>query len=196
VPTSLQLYFQQILPLAKCVAEDGRVVGHLLVDLTNTKPKDLAHAVREFANRTAMLRDCSFTHIGDMLAAMLAVTAHSDPAHEPREDVALDPASVTVGQAAAIGGLLAASARSSQVPATAVHRVMDSHSILRKMKSQNAWFAPMLEVLSEAADRPNTARRLTRRFSTTVTPKTIADDAPSPATFDSVVRPRPTLATS
>jgi hypothetical protein len=79
VPATLQQYFQQILPLEKCDAEDGRVVGQLLVDLASEYPKDPARAIREFADRTAMLRDCGFAHIGEMLARLLSADVQGRP---------------------------------------------------------------------------------------------------------------------
>jgi hypothetical protein len=188
VPATLQLYFQQIRPLAKCTAEDGRIVGHLLMDLVNSKPNELAPAIREFANRTAMLRECGYRHIGDMLVAMLATHARSDSEHVPTEDAIDCPASITAEQATALGGkLMAARAHPSQV-ATALQQVVDLHSILRTMKTQHVWFLPMLEVLlalPEAADsrRPT----ITRRLTASVAPQSTVD-ASSNANFASVVR--------
>jgi hypothetical protein len=46
----------------------------------------------------------------------------------------------------AIGGAIAWSACRSDVPAMAVRNVVDSHAVLRAMKSGFAWFVPMLEV--------------------------------------------------
>jgi hypothetical protein len=43
--TSLQLR-----PPIACSAEDGRVAGHLLMDVEESKPTDLPHSVRTFAN--------------------------------------------------------------------------------------------------------------------------------------------------
>ena len=149
--TTLQLYFQQIRPLAKCDSEDGRVVGHLLMNLVDSKPKDLAHEIRQFANRTAMLRECGLRHIGDMLVAMLAaLPAHppSDSEHASCEDDAQDPASLTSEQATAMGHILAASIHGSHATSSAPRQVfVNVESILCTMKAHHAWFAPMLEVL-------------------------------------------------
>jgi hypothetical protein len=197
VPATLQLYFQHIRPLALCDAEDGRAVGRLLVDLVNSKVKDLAHAIRGFANRTAMLRDCNLRHMGDMLVATLAANGHSDSKLAPNENEAENPALVTAEQATAIGAMLAARTRSSEVPAIALHQVMHSHPILREMKMQHLWFSPMLEVVLEAAD----ARRhsIMRRLSAAVAPLQagsldVYTDVPnrksSKANFDAVVRSR------
>jgi hypothetical protein len=203
VPSTLQRYFQHVRPLAKCDAEDGRVVGHMLVDLVSSNPKDLPHVIREFAYRTAMLRDCGFAHIGDMLArllsadvqggpgddttaipstpvetaaavSILAPSAHGDLEHTPQQDAACDSASVTVEQAAAIGSMVARSLRSGQMPATALRKVVNKHAALRTMKSSYVWFVPMLEVLT--VHKAKQARRSTlgKRLSSIV-----AAEAPS-----------------
>jgi hypothetical protein len=177
VPSTLLQYFQQVRPLAKCDAGDGRVVGQLLVDLVSSNPKDLPHAIREFAYRTAMLRDCGFAHIGDMLArllsadvhggpdddttaipsptvataavaSILAPSTHGDSEHMPQQEAACDPASVIVEQAAAIGSMVAMSVRSAHMPATALRKVVNKYAVLRTMKSSYVWFVPMLEVLT------------------------------------------------
>jgi hypothetical protein len=203
VPSTQQLYFQQVRPLSKCDAEDGRVVGHMLVDLVSSNPKDLPHAIREFAYRTAMLRDCGFAHIGDMLARLLSTDVHSgsdddtraipsptvataavgsilapsthgDSEHMPQQGAACDPASVTVEQAAAIGSMVARSLRAAQMPATALRKVVNTSAVLRTMKSSYVWFVPMLEVLT--AHKAKQARRPTlgKRLSSIV-----AAEAPS-----------------
>jgi hypothetical protein len=193
VPSTLQLYFQQIRPLALCDAEDGRVVARLLMDLADSKPKDLAHTIRELANRTAMLRECGFRHMGDFLVSMLAASVvpseHSDSEHAPpsvAQVAAQDPASVTAEQATAIGRMLATKTRS--VTAFKLRQAVDLNPVLITMKSRHVWFVPMLEVLlvpREAADshRSSIARRLTA----IVTPHATVDVA-SISDFDSVVR--------
>ena len=67
VPESLQRYFQQIRPLRACDAEDGRIVGHM-VESKSKEAHSLVFAIRGFVNRTAMLRESGFRHIGGMLA--------------------------------------------------------------------------------------------------------------------------------
>ena len=183
----MQRYFQQIRPIEKCNAEDGRVVGHMLHDLASSKPKDLARSIREFAHRTAMLRECGFAHIGDMLVAMLAAgdllaaNVHTME-HMPHEDAAGDPAFATAEQATALGCVLAA-------PASALQQVVGAHSILRTMKTRHAWFVPMLEILlalPEAVDshRPDRVKRL----SASVAPQAPVDVSKPNFSFDSVVR--------
>ena len=146
VPQSIMQYFQQLRPASQCDAEDGRVVGQLLVDLVESKPKDLAHAIRTFVNRTAMIRECGCRHIGTMLAHLLSAAAQG-PDDDATIEEDLDPSSVTEKQAAAIGSAIASSTHRSRMPATAVLKVVNSQPVLIAMKSRYPWFGPMLEVL-------------------------------------------------
>ena len=156
VPQSVQRYFQQIRPLSACDAEDGRIVGRMLKKLVESKPKDLAHALRTFANNTAMLRDSGFRHIGVMLEHLLLADA-SGVAVSDAAIMALDPSSVTENQAIAIGGIIASSVRRSHMPRTALKRIVESHPVLRAVTLGHEWFVPMLEVLTarEVASRPS-----------------------------------------
>jgi hypothetical protein len=160
VPETHQHYFQQVLPLAKCDAGDGRVVGQLLVDLMSSNPKDPVRAIREFADRTAMLRDCGFAHIGDMLARLLSTDVHGRPVDDvtaipstpttvvhTAAVVGLDPSSLTEKQAVAIGSAIASSVRQAQALAAGLNKVVKLHGTLQAMKSEYAWFMPMLEVI-------------------------------------------------
>jgi hypothetical protein len=153
----------------------------MLVDLVSRNPKDLPHTIREFAFRTAMLRDCGFAHIGEMLARLLSadVRGRSDDdataipstsgktaavvsilaPSTAQPDAACDPASVTLEQAAAIGSMVARSLRSAHVPATALRTVVNKCAVLRTMKSSYVWFVPMLEVLT--VHKAKQARRST-----------------------------------
>ena len=146
-----QRYFQQIRPLAKCDADDGRIVGQMLVDLVGDSQRDLSHAIRAFSYRTAMLRECSLRHIGAMLVRLLSTDAQTDAQGTPDEDAAimvLDPSSVvTEKQATAIGSAIAACIPHPE-PAEALQRVVKSHAALRAMQSDYIWFVPMLEVLT------------------------------------------------
>ena len=164
-PTTLQRYFQQTLPLEKCDAGDGRVVGQLLVELVSSNPKDLAGAIREFANCTAMLRDCGFAHLGDMLARLLSSDGqggHDDDAtatpSTPSTPLAtttlgMDPSSLAKKQAIAIGSAISSSVHHvhhvhhhAHALAAGLNKVIKSHGVLQAMKSEYAWFVPMLEV--------------------------------------------------
>ena len=203
VPTTMQRYFQQIRPIAKCDAEDGRVVGHMLHDLVSSKPKDLPRAIREFAHRTAMLRECGLAHIGDMLARLLSAdvqgksydgTRAVPSAPVPTTAVGLDPSSLTEEQAIAIGAAIALSVHEADMPATGLKRVIKSHAVLRAMKSEYVWFAPMLEtIMAHKAAEPRGSllmKRLSSRV-TSVAPRdaaSSADGAEEESGFSSVVR--------
>ncbi len=91
MPATLQKYFQQILPLEKCDAEDGRVVGQLLVDLVNSNPKE-KHAIT-------------------------------------------------------IGSAISSSVYKAHALAAGLNKVIKSYGVLQAMKSEYAWFVPMLEVV-------------------------------------------------
>ena len=197
VPATLARYFQQIRPPAKCDVDDGRIVGQMLLELAEGKPKDLPHAIRQSVNRTAMLRDCSFRHIGAMLARMLS--ADAGLAAEAGDDDAavitvLSPSSATEHQASAIGRAIVLSVRRSHVPAAALQRVVQSHAVLQAMNAGYVWFVPMLEVITA---RKATALRGSsgiRRFSSIVPAKVpsdetlYADGADEENRFSSVVR--------
>ncbi len=203
VPTTLQRYFQQIRPIAKCDAADGRVVGHMLHDLFSSKPKDLPRAIREFVHRTAMLRECGLAHIGDMLARLLSAdvqgksydgTSAIPTAPVPTTAVGLDPSSLTEEQAIAIGAAIVLSVREADMPATGLKRVVESHAVLLAMKSKHAWFAPMLEtIMAHKAAEPRASmwmKRLSSRL-TSVAPRDAAsnaDGADEESGFSSVVR--------
>jgi hypothetical protein len=182
VPQSTQRYFQQLRPLSACDAEDGRIVGRMLKDLVESKPKNLAHAIRTFVNRTAMLRECSFCHIGAMLVRLLNADAQAGP-DDDAAIAALSPSAVTEQQARAIGSAIALSVHRSESQAAALIQAVDLDPVLRTTKSQYLWFVPMLEILLVTPRRPSTAKRL----SASVTPQATFY-APSSANFDSVVR--------
>ena len=208
VPRTLLFYFQQIRPLANCSAEDGRVVGHMLHDLVRRKPKDLPHAIREFVNRTAMLRGCGFAHIGDMLARLLTADVQADVRARPEEGTTatpsapvptttggLDPSLLTKEQAIAIATAIVLSLHEHGVPAAGLKRVVKSHAALRAMESEYAWFVPMLEVIlaSKAAEPRRSTysmKRLRSRIQSVAPSKKAsnADGADEESSFSPVVR--------
>jgi hypothetical protein len=213
VPATLQRYFQQILPLAKCDAGDGRVVGQLLVDLVSRTPKDPARAIREFADRTAMLRDCGFAHIGDMLARLLSADVHGGPDDDATAilstpvraaAIGLDPSSLTEKQAIAVGSAIASSVHQAQALAGAglksvrgLSKVVKSHGVLQAMKSEYTWFMPMLEgiMAHKAAESRGSAvmnrLRSMRSIIAPVAPIDVTSDAAAAneeSGFSSVVR--------
>jgi hypothetical protein len=153
------------------------------MDLMNTKPRELARKIRDFANRTAAARVRLSVH-RHLLVAMLAANAHGD-SHVPDEDTAGNPASATAEQAASLSGMLAV------LPGGWLRslKVIDSQSIPRTMKMRHVWFVPMLEVLlapleATKLDRPS----ITTRLSANVTPQWTVG-APLNAKFDSRAQP-------
>ena len=170
IPKTYVLYCQQLLPLSECDAKDGRLVGLLLMDLVESKSDGLAHAIREFANRMAMLRECGFP-MGDFLVALIVASAHSPSdsfaAESESRSVILSPASatasVTTEQAAAIGRQLASATCQPRATAAAVREAVDLHSSLRTMISRYIWFLPMLEVLLAHTAEPRRST-IARRF--------------------------------
>ena len=167
VPQSVQRYFQQIRPLSACDAEDGRIVGRMLKDLVESKPKDLAHAIRTFANNTAMLRESGFRHIGVMLEHLLTADAPGGAVSDSAI-VALDPSSVMKKHAIAIGGVIASSVGRSHAPGTALKMIVESHPVLRAVTLGHVWFVPMLEVLTarEVASRRSLFERRSSSIAT------------------------------
>ncbi len=103
LPYALQVYFMQIhegQPSAGIYSvEDGRVVGHLLMDVVRYSGKlytskrakrRQAAEVAKFVMRTAMLGDAAFGHLCDMLRTILV-----NKYHVVREVAATDPALLT-----------------------------------------------------------------------------------------------------
>jgi hypothetical protein len=132
------------------------------VDLVSSNPKALARAIREFADRTAMLRDCGFAHIGEMLTRLLSTDVQGGPDDDataiPSASVmrGLDPSSLTQKQAIAIGYAIASSVQQACTLAAGLKTIIKSHGLLQAMKSKYAWFVPMLEVIMahKAAQQP------------------------------------------
>jgi hypothetical protein len=179
----------------------------MLHDLVRGKPKDLPHAIREFVNRTAMLRGCGFAHIGDMLARLRTADVQADVQAGPEEDttatpsapvptttVGLDPSSLTKEQAIAIGTAIVLSLREHDVPAAGLKSVVKSHASLRAMESKYAWFVPMLEVIlapKAAEPRRSTVLMQLRSSISSVAPSDEApnaDGADEESGFSSLVR--------
>ena len=176
----LQVYFQQVRPLSECDAEDGRIVGYMLLDLVQGNRKDLAHAVRTFVNRAAMLRECGFCHIDAMLTCLLCATAQCGPADAP---ASIDPSSMTELQAAAIGRAIASSVHGSHAPIEALKKVVESHAVLGIMRSRFAWFFPMLQVLTARSKKTKSSDAFMKRLSSIVSAEAPnADVAPIDAT--------------
>ena len=177
------------------------------MDLMNSSSKDVAHAIREFANRTAILRECGFRQIGAFLVALLS-EQHAEIASQKVTPMPQDPGAITEEQAAGIGRELVTAVGHPPIAITAVRKAAESHSVLRTMRSRYIWFLPMLEVLLvqviQDRRRFSTARRLTSIVTPDLGPQATESTtkeslirwpvAPNAAgaeagSFDSVVRP-------
>ncbi len=192
IPKSIHLYFTQLRPLSKCVAEDGRVVGHLLMEWIERRPDDLAYTIRKFVNRTAMLRECGF-RMGAFLVALICSSRRAEIASQVAT-TSQDFASiglVTEEQAAAIGRTLAAAI--GQPPgAAALQKAVESNPVLHAMQSAHAWLIPMLTVVVGAHEGGKPRRStITKRVSSILAAGvTNSDVAPTDAesSFSVVVR--------
>jgi hypothetical protein len=102
-----------------------------------------------------MLRDCGFAHIGEMLARSLSADGQTRPDDDataipstPRTAAAGGPnrSALTEKQAIAIGCAIASIVHEAHALAAGLNKVVNSHPVLQAMKSDFAWFVPMLEV--------------------------------------------------
>jgi hypothetical protein len=149
-----------------------------------------------------MLRDCGFAHIGEMLAQLLSANVQG----RPDDDATAIPSTPTVGpnrsaltekQAIAIGCAIASSVHQAHALAAGLERVVQSHGALQAMKSEHAWFVPMLEVImAHKAAQPRGSVAMNRLRSmrssvSSVAPSEVAlhaDAADEESGFSSVVR--------
>ena len=118
LPHTLQIYFLQLKPLLACDAVDGQWVGSMLSEVSAKTGAALAHELRTFIQRTTMLRECEFRHVGMMLVTMLVPNdvfgdARCAVAHET-------PAAVTREEARALGLALLSLLRSHSQPVSAI----------------------------------------------------------------------------
>jgi hypothetical protein len=179
------------------------------VDLVSKNPKDLAREIRELADCTAMLRDCGFAHIGDMLARLLSADVQGVPDDDATAipstpvttaAIGLDPSALTEKQAIAVGCAIASCVHE----AAGLKKAVKSHGVLQAMKSEYAWFMPMLEVVMahKAAERRGSAVMVRLRSSISLVASSDvalhAGEADEESGFSSVVRlgahgPRPAV---
>jgi hypothetical protein len=166
-----------------------------------------------------MLRECGFRDIGTMLGRLLLTTADDEgSAADVVADVAnpalvadqqdTTPAAafdalpftkttsiimVTEKQAIAIGSAIASSVHEAQTLAAGLKKVIKSYAVLQAMKSEHAWFVPMLEVVmapkAAAPPRSSVMKRL-RSSITVMAPSDGAShaNAAEESGFSSVVR--------
>jgi hypothetical protein len=155
--------------------EDGRIIGQLLLDVVDDKPEHLAHAIRNFVNRTAMLRECGCRHIGLMLVELTCPRLPSPSADDASVESIVESIQVgnlgalTEGQAASIGRLLSSRTRSthssSSMAATVVN-VVRSIAPLHKLASTYDWFVPMLETIARSKAKSGKRQSLLQHVTT------------------------------
>ena len=76
----IQVYFQQLKPIADCDEADGVAIGHMLIEMVlRTEEHRKSGALRAFVHKTAMLRDSEFAHFASMLTHMLIPESQSQP---------------------------------------------------------------------------------------------------------------------
>jgi hypothetical protein len=159
-----------------------------------------------------MLRECGFRDIGTMLGRLLLTTADDEGS---AADVVTDvvnpslvadqqdttPAAafdftkttsmtmVTEKKAIAIGSAIVSSVRQAQTLAAGLKRVTKAHAALQAMKSQYAWFLPMLEVIMAPKAAEKRGSLFLRRLKSSIisaSPSDVVADEESG--FSSVVR--------
>jgi hypothetical protein len=141
LPLTLQQYFLQIRPIGDCTADDGRLLGLLLLDYTrNVKKPRRAKAVATFTLRTAMLREVPLANLVVLLQS-ICKESYDGLAGDVKTR---DPAQLTAAHAKTIGDGITAIRRGHTVPAKAVAEALAKYAVLRATAQQCTWFEPML----------------------------------------------------
>jgi hypothetical protein len=147
LPYTLQVYFAQIQPVDNMKPEDGAFVGQMLVDVVEvTKKSDRASAIRTFAMRSSMLRECGFANLDAMLIGTLATASLNV---RPKDVSTLDPTALTAAEAETIGRGLECMLRLSATHIEAVDELLLKYTALGVPTEQHAWFRPMLETIAK-----------------------------------------------
>ncbi len=137
-PYELQMYFIQGKPPSESTADDGTCIGHMVVDVVEAAKKpDRAAAIRTFVMRAAMLRECGFCTINDMLIG--AVATESFNLH-PTEVSTAEPTALTAAEAEAIGRGLESVLRLSATHVEAVDALLQKYPALAVAVQQHVWF--------------------------------------------------------
>jgi hypothetical protein len=141
----MQEYFSQIRPIDDCTAEDGRFIGHMLMNAANKAPKaQRSETVAAFVSRTAMLREAPLAQLATLLHSVICKKRHRLLAR----DVAIeDPAQLTAADAETIGDGMTAIMRGHVSPAKAADEIRAKYPVLRAVARQCTWFEPMLAVI-------------------------------------------------
>jgi hypothetical protein len=150
-PLRIQAYFLQTRRIETCSAEDGRMLGHVLMEhVQSSKTEELAlAALANFAMQTAMLRDSHLPHLNVMLRSML-FTSKRDLLFNKflsQQPCTQDPSLLTAADAATIGRDIRAISLGHIVPADVGAEVFAKYAVLRIVAQQSPWLQPMLEVV-------------------------------------------------
>ena len=95
----VQKYFLQIKPVDDLTGEEGKLLGHMLMDVAFSVPgQQLRRAVSEFVAETAVLRESEFRHISSML-----YTLSENRLHMAKPFATADVASLTEEEALEVG---------------------------------------------------------------------------------------------
>jgi hypothetical protein len=150
-----------------------------------------------------MLRDCGFAHIGEMLVQLLSANLQGRPNDNATAIASTSVTTVAVGsnrsaltkkQAIAIGSAIASSVYQAQSLAAGLKRVVHTHGALQAMRSEYAWFMPMLEVVMAHKSAHPRGSVVVNRLRSIISPVASidvalhADAADEESGFSSVVR--------
>jgi hypothetical protein len=158
MPYDMQCYFIQLKPPSECTAEDGVLLGHLLMDLLETKKGPArATAIRMFVERTAALCECGFAHLDAFLCGVfvgsivfqLGLGLQKFKTVSVPEVAAVDPRAMTAAAAASIGHGFESTMRISATPTDAIDDLLPKYPALRVMVQRHVWFRPLLETLAK-----------------------------------------------
>ena len=169
-PRNLRVYFQRLRPLDVCSAEDGRLVGSLLMDATLLSEGSANKVVGDFFIRTAMLRDTPFPHFCDMLASavesrsrvslssvkasVLAAVGNAGanqngvPNSYIQVETKLDPSLLNEHEARLIGRAFGEAVAANKMPCLAVVDLMNTYPTLSHLAERYEWFRPMIEAIT------------------------------------------------
>jgi hypothetical protein len=161
LPYKVQTYFAHIKQPSRCTAADGVLLGHLLVDAATgaKRTHERAEAITMFVRRTAVLRECEFASLDEMI---IAIFAHANQQQLAKglgfgrfmtvlaQSVATtNPSALTAEEAATIGQGFKAILRISATPSEAVDDTLLKYPALGILEQRHAWFRPMLETIAK-----------------------------------------------
>ena len=164
-PRNLRVYFQRLRPLDLCTAEDGKLVGAMLMDVAMSKGNCSA-AIADFFIRMAMLRDTPFTHFCAMLtaaaeprsrfsrtaitAAALAAVGKSGTKRNSyvQVETKIDPEMLTEHEARLIGRAFRDAVAAYKMPSLAAAEIRNMYPAIATLVEKYEWFGPMTEAIT------------------------------------------------